>query len=198
MHGRLNEIKKIDEFVEQVTRKGRKRRQNSSFNHAQHSALYVPSSSLFMDFCAHLVEMHRLNDVLRKGHVEHIRHLGDDNGFEIVLTENGECQNIYARKVVCAIGNANCLRFPQWVYTCKQCVPTNWPKESLMHSAELVGLGGNCNRYGLTSVPATVPKKKKLMIVGGGLTAAHLVHHGLKRYEHVCIGDSVSFILHLL
>ncbi|TPX72157.1 hypothetical protein SpCBS45565_g00635 [Spizellomyces sp. 'palustris'] len=200
MQGRLDEIKEIDDFVEKAMhRQAKSRRMNSTFNHSQSTALHVPTSSLFIDFCAHLVEKHHLNDVIQQGSVHCIKPLFDSScnickGFEIDRQHNGHCRKIHASRVVCAIGNGNCLRLPDWVPPCDGCNAVKWPKECLMHSAELVKSGVLYNCEGCYSQEKTqllpTPReasKGRLMIVGGGLTAAHLVKHGVKRFDQVLL-----------
>ncbi|KND01001.1 uncharacterized protein SPPG_04097 [Spizellomyces punctatus DAOM BR117] len=174
------------------------RRMNSAFNHSQNTTLHVPTSSLFIDFCAHLVEKHHLNDVIQQGSVHCIKPMFDSScnickGFEIDLLHNGHCKKIHASRVVCAIGNGNCLRLPDWVPPCDGCNTVKWPKECLMHSAELVKSGvlnceGCCSKEQTQLLPTLREASKgRLMIVGGGLTAAHLVKHGVKRFDQVLL-----------
>ncbi|KAI9002819.1 hypothetical protein BC832DRAFT_593527 [Gaertneriomyces semiglobifer] len=198
--GRMDEIKEINEFVSKALHTQRnRRRSNASFNHAQNTSLHIPTSSLFIDFCHHLIAKHQLNHILQPGTVQSITPLYTTSdacitckGFEIDLLQNGSPKKIHARRVVCAIGNGNCLRLPEWADTCKECSFTHWPGERLMHSAELVQYGVLRGRDGWERKPDVKSPlestnsgsgERVLMIVGGGLTAGHLVKYGLKRFD---------------
>ncbi|KAJ3169778.1 hypothetical protein HDU88_000415 [Geranomyces variabilis] len=159
-NNRLDEIKQIDDFVEKNKHRVDRAR-TSGFNHAQHTSFQIPSSSLFMDFCAHLVEQLNLKDIV------------------IVTSRDGSAIPLYAKRVVCAIGNVGIPNVPRWVQEC-EVRGCRYPRDALMHSSELA-TGGYLRQCR--------PKQKgrRVMIVGGGLTAGHLVKRGACQFDEVIV-----------
>ncbi|KAJ3176248.1 hypothetical protein HDU87_005463 [Geranomyces variabilis] len=173
-NNRLDEIKEIDDFVE------KNKHRASGFNHAQHTSFQIPSSSLFIDFCAHLVEQLDLKNVVRQARVTRITPVPSGE-FELILTNRGgSVIPLYAKRVVCAIGNVGIPNVPRWVQECQACGRRRYPRDALMHSSELA-TGGYLRQCRPTQ------KGRRVMIVGGGLTAGHLVKRGACQFDEVIV-----------
>lgn len=128
----------------------------------------VPSSSLFLDFCYSLVERYNLAPLVSRGTVEDVRIM--HNGlFEVSL---GEGTVYTARKVVCAMGPGPAFQgmratLPQWAD--EMIADTN----RVQHSSSL--------SKGLLSkrVEERHLDGARVLVIGGGQTAAHLCHVAL-------------------
>ncbi|KAJ3053294.1 hypothetical protein HK097_004625 [Rhizophlyctis rosea] len=182
---RTLEIKEIPNFINQTHRRCRRRACNQSFSHSQHTKFHLPSSSLFIDYCNHLVNAHDLERLIQKGKVIELQPANvqePNSGFIVSISDGSTLQTVYAKHVVCAIGHGNTLRYPGWVH---RAIPPSgvipWPKDRLLHSSKLVdhNLLGNTH-----SQPSTIPSNNNLLVVGGGLTSGHLLKYAQQKFTH--------------
>ena len=138
----------------------------------------VPSSSLFLDFCYSLVERFNLSPIVSRGTVENVRIM--ENGlFEVFLADG---QVHIAKKVVCAIGPGPAFQgmkttLPQWV-------------DEIIHDTDRVQHSSSLSK-GLLSrrVDERHMHGERVLVIGGGQTAAHLCHvalHSGAKYVTLC------------
>jgi lysine/ornithine N-monooxygenase len=135
-----------------------------NFNQADRNQFFTPSQSLFSDFCQSLVDKYELDELLEEGTVVDIIPLTIDNipAFKVVYTRNETVHTILSKKVVLALGNAYPV-IPDWV-------PTNRNECGVNHALDLMK-------------DSSLIKQKdnldKLLVIGGGLTGAQLVHKAI-------------------
>jgi hypothetical protein len=114
----------------------------------------LPGTQLFREFCEHLVASNNLDPLVRRHRVEGLEPVGE--GMRLRL---GDGTTVVARAVIAALGGGERV-WPAWA------PPADAP--TLVHSeqADLASLEGCTGR---------------LIVVGGGLTAGHLVLGALRR-----------------
>ncbi|NEO30042.1 MAG: lysine N(6)-hydroxylase/L-ornithine N(5)-oxygenase family protein [Symploca sp. SIO3C6] len=114
-----------------------------------------PGTKLFNDFCDQVIHRWKLTDkvypakVIQILPIEHVSR----SRFQLVLNTE---ETIIARRVVLATGSGK-VQLPNWV----EKITSNYPSDRLCHSQQV-----NLNQLKLTG--------EKILIVGGGLTSAHL------------------------
>eukprot|EP01103_Thecamoeba_quadrilineata_P014908 TRINITY_DN4560_c0_g2_i1.p1 TRINITY_DN4560_c0_g2~~TRINITY_DN4560_c0_g2_i1.p1 ORF type:complete len:522 (-),score=73.24 TRINITY_DN4560_c0_g2_i1:70-1635(-) len=133
------------------------------FNLAQHQFFDRPSAALFSDFCKEVVNNYSLQDSVVKGAVIRLEPQikTDSEGSKTVSDfrvhlASGEI--LTAKRVIMTIG-LQTRNFPQWVKD----IQTEYPKDRILHSLEPI----NINWFDEV-------KPKRVLIVGGGLTSAHI------------------------
>ena len=142
----------------------------------------VPSSQLFLDFCSHLVDSYDLGPLISTGTVEDIRVLDRSNvprKFEVRL---GDGRRFIARRVVCSVGPGPAFRaeLPQWAQELTKTASSDYIGTRVKHSSSLTQwLVEPENEQRLADA--------KVLIIGGGQTAAHLALRVLK-----CPGSTVT------
>ena len=158
----------------------------------------LPSVDMFAKFSSHLIERaYGLNPLLREGAVTALTKLpgGSRSGFELtVLRPDGESTRITASNVVLARGPTAQRQVPEWARTllnaavsrkpvvCPVCGDTIQapPSMSIAHAWDIidgnatVGLSPTHQSSYSPFVQAAVPGDR-VVVVGGGLTSAHLV-----------------------
>ena len=135
----------------------------------------LPSTSLFNDFCMSLVDRYNLAPSVRRGHVVDIRLV--DCGptspctFQVHL-EDGSC--LAAKRVVCAMGPGPMFAgmratLPWWAedLAAELAVAPTSPTTRLQHSSQLTSWLRRPDRDRVLSA-------QRILVVGGGQTAAHL------------------------
>ncbi|MEL7512876.1 MAG: FAD-dependent oxidoreductase, partial [Cyanobacteria bacterium J06554_3] len=123
-----------------------------------------PGTELFRDFCENVIDRWHLRDQVSKAAVVGLS--PQPRGFQLTLADG---QRASARRVVVATGAAN-AKVPDWV---KQV--GDYPPERLCHAQAV----------SLPSLPSLVGET--VLIVGGGLTSAHLAMGALKRGARVLL-----------
>ena len=152
----------------------------------------VPSSRLFLDFCQSLVDRYGLASLINRGTVEDIRIIDDGSmtprKFQVRL-HDGRC--LTARRVVCAMGPGPAFQgmrteLPRWaegLTAIEQDTDCDQPQVEregevaaprVQHSSLLTGwLRDPANKNSLAGA--------RILIIGGGQTAAHLALLGLQQ-----------------
>ena len=160
--------------------------------------LAVPSSRLFDQFCTARVREWRLEELRVRSSVASVQVVSIKDDLELLHhpAEGSSSTSSYwyfveltsgARflcwSVACCIGNSTpCI--PAWASTARASIP-DLPPSALLHSSELIqrcfvghenGLTGPVPRALSSNLPASMTIDR-LLIVGGGLTAAQMVCH---------------------
>ncbi|XP_078491339.1 uncharacterized protein LOC144747488 [Ciona intestinalis] len=135
----------------------------------------VPSLGLFWDFCKSVVKRHKLEDFVTKGFVTRL--LPKDGGYDVCLA-SGDV--IVAKQVVVATGNIGVKRIPGWARD----VYDGCVDGSLLHTWDIIN---NSDATGIHTSDVCKQMVKlnmrnpinntgnTVVIVGGGLSSAHLV-----------------------
>lgn len=189
------ELVDISKIVDQC-KKCKKKAQKSELTENDRDQFYCPSTGLFSDFCESLVDRYFIHDIITQGWVTDI--IPQGNIFKIVykvstktifgpsdccaqghtIVENNLVKVVYARRVVCALGNSNNPVFPNFI---GKLAVDSFPSNRIVHSIEL------SNKTKLPVPPELKPARDycSLLVIGGGLTTAQLVdlavQHGFKR-----------------
>uniref|UniRef100_A0A3B5B2G3 Zgc:113276 n=1 Tax=Stegastes partitus TaxID=144197 RepID=A0A3B5B2G3_9TELE len=124
----------------------------------------LPGTKLSVDFFKEQVERYKLDKMLVKGTVEHI--IPRLKYFQVQLQEG---DILKARQVVMATGptRAQMANIPSWV----QSIGESFPDERLQHTVHLM-------HHLSAGFPLIMYHKnagQRVMVVGGGLTSAHVV-----------------------
>ncbi len=135
-----------------------------------HNPYGRPGTKLFGDFCETVIDRWHLRDQVTKAKVVSVSPL--QRGFRLTLADG---ETAIARRVVIATGSATAV-IPDWA---KQV--NNHPPERLCH-AQAVSLPALPSLSGET-----------VLIVGGGLTSAHLAMGALKRGARVLLMSRRTF-----
>ena len=186
--------------------KGPNRRNRNGDRQRFRGPYRLPSVDMFAKFSSHLIEQaYGLNSLLREGAVTALTKLpgSSRSGFELtVLRPDGESTQIIASNVVLARGPTARRQIPEWAQTlmsmaasqkpvvCPVCGDTIQapPSMSIAHAWDIiesnatVGLSPTHQSSYSPFVQAVVPGDR-VVVVGGGLTSAHLVvllaEHGI-------------------
>ncbi|XP_043929008.1 uncharacterized protein LOC122803455 [Protopterus annectens] len=180
------------------SRLGKKDKKKLSSNPTLRKSLYfsLPSTELIMDFFKDQVRRYQLENNIITGTVEKIipvletcsepltpihsplSKLQKQTQFFQVVLQNGTV--IQARHVVLATGPTRCqmANIPTWVKT----ISESYPEDRLQHTAYLI----HAHSTGQDKqVPAVVCQmEEKIMVVGGGLTSAHIIHLAFQQGAH--------------
>ncbi len=149
-----------------------------AFNERDRLNFPLPSSKLFRDFCQDLIGRFTINDMVTTGRVQNVEPIvstAGSTGFHVTvqLDQNSGSKSFTVRRVIACIGPMNIPRIPEWVSV----VPSTINDHHLLHSKDLLATLQTGMRE---KIPKSVLMKKKLgqkthlVIVGGGLTSAHL------------------------
>ncbi|XP_069030031.1 uncharacterized protein [Embiotoca jacksoni] len=167
----------------------------------------LPGTKLSVDFFKEQVERYKLDKAMVKGNVECITHVTEDKEvmeeeetqgeaegksdgvrkrvkyFQVKLQEGGILK---ARQVVMATGptRGQMANIPSWVKS----IGERYPEERLQHTVHLMHRLPNC-KLGETNCRSrkeTFPTQvceagQRVMVVGGGLTSAHVVSIALQQ-----------------
>ncbi len=116
-----------------------------------------PSVNLFLDFCFHEVETQHLRGIYHQFDVAELRWDNGNGRFPFrIISQNDE--GFRAACVILTIGSDDCIYVPPELYPFKCRFP-----ESILHSSEF-----DLHKMMQKAIPS------KIVIVGGGLTAATL------------------------
>ena len=150
------------------------------FNNRDREQFYTPSRELFDDFCQSLVDRYDLHGMIKQGTVTK---LSKQEG--VFAVELGE-EVVFAKRVVCALGNTNVKNIPEWA--------VGYP--DISHAIDFidrpisipVSVQTKLNQQTPSDPPPTSgksplkkPANARLLVVGGGLTSAQLVQQALDR-----------------
>ncbi|KAM9494068.1 uncharacterized protein Hap1MRO34_004075 [Clarias gariepinus] len=143
----------------------------------------LPGTQLSVDFFKEQVCSYNLDRIIMKGTVDRIAPIlsKKQNKVEFfrVTLDTGEI--IEAKKVVLATGptREQMANIPPWV----SAISENYPEESLQHTVKLMHFmsqhkdKGNC----VTGPPAVCHRSQRVMVIGGGLTSAHIIFMALQQ-----------------
>eukprot|EP00930_Biecheleria_cincta_P041697 TRINITY_DN28621_c0_g2_i1.p1 TRINITY_DN28621_c0_g2~~TRINITY_DN28621_c0_g2_i1.p1 ORF type:complete len:291 (+),score=36.86 TRINITY_DN28621_c0_g2_i1:75-875(+) len=121
-----------------------------------HGNFRAPSHSLMLDFCAHLVKVGCLKDHLWQAHVDSLEPC--ESGVHVTVNESNAKKNITAKHVVIARG-------PTW--------RRQWP--SFYKSLDSAAIVEIYHAWDLFDDPERIARLRGHgVIIGGGLTSAHL------------------------
>ncbi|XP_077570046.1 uncharacterized protein LOC144194697 [Stigmatopora nigra] len=163
------------------TRLGRKekKRLNMASNLGKNLPFTLPGTKLSVDFFQDQVKRYNLEKVLVKGSVTRITPTMEEKTgkkmvkyFRVRLEDGAELK---ARQVVVATGptRAQVANIPLWVSQIEE----SYPEERLQHTVDLMHSLAR-NRDKATPVCET---GQRVMVVGGGLTSAHVVSIALQQ-----------------
>eukprot|EP00066_Takifugu_rubripes_P005674 XP_003969900.1 PREDICTED: uncharacterized protein LOC101066132 [Takifugu rubripes] len=141
----------------------------------------LPGTKLSVDFFKDQVKRYKLDKVLTKGTVEQIipvldgKH--DKKKVDYFLVQLQEGIILKARQVVLATGptRAQMANIPSWVKS----IGESFPEERLRHTVELMHHRPAAGHVAAAS--ALCEGGQRVMVVGGGLTSAHVVSIALKQ-----------------
>ncbi|XP_034419110.1 uncharacterized protein zgc:113276 [Cyclopterus lumpus] len=141
----------------------------------------LPGTNLSVDFFKDQVERYNLDKVLLKGTVEHIAPVVEDRAevryFQVHLQEGIVLK---ARQVVMATGptRAQMANIPSWVKS----IAESYPEERLQHTVHLMHQLPTARQKQKDTFPTQVCEAgQRVMVVGGGLTSAHVVSIALQQ-----------------
>eukprot|EP00931_Biecheleriopsis_adriatica_P094503 TRINITY_DN68147_c0_g1_i1.p1 TRINITY_DN68147_c0_g1~~TRINITY_DN68147_c0_g1_i1.p1 ORF type:complete len:462 (+),score=68.95 TRINITY_DN68147_c0_g1_i1:53-1438(+) len=121
-----------------------------------HGPFTLPSNKMMVEFCKHLVKAGHLQDVLWNGHVESMCQFGE--GMKVTVKTASSSQEVFAKSVIIARG-------PTW--------RRQWPE--FYHTLETAALEEVRHAWDLFDDPDQIRGLSGTgVIVGGGLTSAHL------------------------
>jgi len=116
----------------------------------------LPSNRMMLDFCKHLVRIGCLDDLLWQGHVKSMCHC--ESVMKVTIATTCETREVIAKHVIIARG-------PTW--------RRQWP--AFYHNLETAALAKVRHAWDLFDNPDQIQGLRgKGVIIGGGLTSAHL------------------------
>ena len=213
--GREGELTPIDAFFDNKSAykvKGRSGQTQQWNNEVHRDSFVLPSAPLFTDFCQHVVATYDLDHVLNHGKVVDIRPIfhakeeraNEDKGgrvshYEVdyqVLTRSSEDDDdeaivtVETESVVLAIGLTNRFSIPSCVASLEE---SEYPRERVRHAYDVHFPPSMCRNPGEKKTKAggsllSFVRGSHILVVGGGLTAAHIANLALARgVDHVTI-----------
>ena len=199
-HSALNVFAKgDDEFVEMaglerfVGRKARGRGRSGGTDRYR-GPFRLPSVDVFAKFCSHLIDTaYGLSPLLREGEVTGIAPLPEGAGFELTVARaGGVLTKMTASNVVLARGPTARRRLPEWAEPlivapepghcgnplCGDPCPS--PPMSIAHAWDIIGSNATTGlapkqQAASSAFARAVLPTDRVVVVGGGLTSAHLV-----------------------
>eukprot|EP00929_Paragymnodinium_shiwhaense_P001952 TRINITY_DN102160_c0_g1_i1.p1 TRINITY_DN102160_c0_g1~~TRINITY_DN102160_c0_g1_i1.p1 ORF type:complete len:501 (+),score=68.71 TRINITY_DN102160_c0_g1_i1:75-1577(+) len=125
-------------------------------DHTYHGPFVLPSNKMMLDFCKHLVKSGHLDEYLWKAEAESMEPC--DSGMLVTVSEGNDTKTVLAKHVVIARG-------PSWNRA--------WP--AFYHDLETAAVSQIRHAWDLFDNPDQIDHLKgKGVIIGGGLTSAHL------------------------
>nr|XP_029133884.1 uncharacterized protein LOC109986989 [Labrus bergylta] len=198
LHSLPDQLYILDEnafFNDMRLGKKEKKRLNITSTLKKSLSFSLPGTKLSVDFFKDQVERYNLDKVLVKGTVEHItpamtgtERKGDRTRkrVEYFLVQLQEGVVLKARKVVMATGptRAQMANVPSWVTN----IGESYPEERLQHTVHLMHhlatsqqKDADCQRPEEAFPPQVCETGQRVMVVGGGLTSAHVVSLALQQ-----------------
>lgn len=142
----------------------------------------LPGTHLSIDFFQEQVHKYDLDSVLIRATVDRIIPVLTEDESKVkffkVTLHTGE--NIEAKAVIMATGpsRAQMANIPCWV----QSIQESYPEESLQHTVQLMHYFCTHEKMGESSSGSPVCRRgQRVMVVGGGLTSAHIISIALKQ-----------------
>uniref|UniRef100_A0A8C2JZL7 Zgc:113276 n=1 Tax=Cyprinus carpio TaxID=7962 RepID=A0A8C2JZL7_CYPCA len=143
----------------------------------------LPGTQLSIDFFQEQVHKYDLDSVLISATVDRIIPVLTEDESKVkffkVTLHTGE--NIEAKAVIMATGpsRAQMANIPCWV----QAIQESYPEESLQHTVQLMHYFCTHEKMGESSSgsPPVCQMGQRVMVVGGGLTSAHIIAIALKQ-----------------
>ncbi|KAK5106033.1 hypothetical protein LTS08_000149 [Lithohypha guttulata] len=194
-HNRTDELLEIPSVVGKELSKHEKKKQHTrrkKQSKAPHLKIdgrdqidyFTPSSKLFEDYCEHIIERYKLRNVVHQAEVLEISYDGSsirtNSGSFTIKT--GTNSIIYTKIVIVATGPSTTPIIPG--------IPRGLGHSGMNH---VFHPGGTDLPPALHSRITTTSEKVTIVIIGGGLTSAQLVHLLLDRYH-----KHTNLKLHLL
>jgi L-lysine 6-monooxygenase (NADPH-requiring) len=193
-HGRLNELTEIPNILDAREKKSRnskydltngrcKHKRVSLFTAADVTRMAIPSTSLFCDHTRESISANGFDQLVVKANCTgiHPSENPSTDGFRLMFTYHDE---VKARCVIVATGGTNV-----------PCIPRAFVKlmdsGMIQHAFDFnnFDLPKSSNAVGEVSSPSKSLNRQKLLVVGGGLTAAQLVIKAVKtnRYSEIIL-----------
>ncbi|KAI4875052.1 hypothetical protein NFI96_014253, partial [Prochilodus magdalenae] len=143
----------------------------------------LPGTQLSVDFFKEQVRKYKLDDVLIKGTVERITPFLSEKQKKVeffrVTLDTGD--TVDAKRVIMASGptRAQMANIPSWV----SAITESYPEERLQHTVELMHLFSRHRVAGsdFTGPPPVCSRDQRVMVIGGGLTSAHIISMALQQ-----------------
>ncbi|XP_073681908.1 uncharacterized protein [Garra rufa] len=143
----------------------------------------LPGTQLSIDFFQEQVRKYDLDSVLIRATVDRIIPVLTEDEHKVkffkVTLHTGE--NLEAKRVIMATGpsRAQMANIPCWV----RAIQESYPEESLQHTVQLMHYFCTHEERGEASSgsPSVCQMGQRVMVVGGGLTSAHVISIALKQ-----------------
>ncbi|XP_060715772.1 uncharacterized protein zgc:113276 isoform X2 [Tachysurus vachellii] len=143
----------------------------------------LPGTQLSVDFFKDQVRSYNLDHVLIKGTVDRITPLlsGKEKKVEFFQVTLDTGDTIEAKRVVLATGptREQMANIPPWV----RAITESYPEERLQHTVELMHHLAQHKSEGsrFTGPPAVCHRNQRVMVIGGGLSSAHIISMALQQ-----------------
>lgn len=180
IENRQNELLECSDLFNKSIKTSRKMRERSLFNERDRQNFTKPSSKLFQDFCDDLIRRNHFEDIVTKGLVSQIIPYSKEDGFceyfRVLVCDpetNEPTAEILAKNIVCSIGFLNLPNMPNWA----QKNILEIPSGRITHSKDLLrNTIADTRDYAIPEVELKMKMglETRLVVVGGGLTSAHL------------------------
>ncbi|MCI4393286.1 hypothetical protein PGIGA_G00155700 [Pangasianodon gigas] len=143
----------------------------------------LPGTQLSVDFFKEQVRSYNLDHVLIKGTVDRITPCLSEKQKKVeffrVILDTGDI--LEAKRVVLATGptREQMANIPPWV----RAITESYPEERLQHTVELMHLLSLHKAKGnhFTGPPPVCHGNQRVMVIGGGLTSAHIISMALQQ-----------------
>ncbi|KAL7831328.1 hypothetical protein SRHO_G00308310 [Serrasalmus rhombeus] len=143
----------------------------------------LPGTQLSVDFFKEQVHRYNLDNVLIKGTVDRITPFLSEKQKKVeffrVTLDTGD--TVDAKRVIMATGptRAQMANIPSWVTA----IAESYPEERLQHTVELMHLYSRHKVTGthFTGPPPVCSRGQRVMVIGGGLTSAHIISMALQQ-----------------
>ncbi|XP_047674652.1 uncharacterized protein zgc:113276 isoform X3 [Tachysurus fulvidraco] len=143
----------------------------------------LPGTQLSVDFFKDQVCRYNLDHVLIKGTVDRITPLlsGKEKKVEFFQVTLDTGDTLEAKRVVLATGptREQMANIPPWV----RAITESYPEERLQHTVELMHHLAQHKSEGsrFTGPPAVCHRNQRVMVIGGGLSSAHIISMALQQ-----------------
>uniref|UniRef100_A0A3Q0R7D2 Zgc:113276 n=1 Tax=Amphilophus citrinellus TaxID=61819 RepID=A0A3Q0R7D2_AMPCI len=184
LHSLPEQVYILDEnafFNDMRLGKKEKKRLNINSGLKKSLSFSLPGAKLTVDFFKEQVRRYKLDKVLLKGTVEHIMPvMEDEKEMKEENLKDEEEEETQAYQVVMATGptRAQMANIPSWVKS----IGESYPEERLLHTVHLMHHLKNFLVLLHTSQNIVMCESgQRVMVVGGGLTSAHVVSIALQQ-----------------
>ncbi|KAL6461806.1 hypothetical protein MHYP_G00299510 [Metynnis hypsauchen] len=143
----------------------------------------LPGTQLSVDFFKEQVHKYELDNVLIKGTVDRITPFLSEKQKKVeffrVTLDTGD--TVDAKRVIMATGptRVQMANIPSWVTA----IAESYPEERLQHTVELMHLFARhkVTVTHFTGPPPVCSRGQRVMVIGGGLTSAHIISMALQQ-----------------